>query len=640
MIKVNRFGMNNRASPLAVAGPVCRLTQNAELPAPGIARKRRGIVQAVTIDMTVGIVAPYRFLCWKVGSTTYRIACGADAAAFVNGFNNYLYVRDDTLDDGAIYSDPSTQVTDAWGLDVPTVAAPMTAEHTTLSCLAAGYYRYAVAAFDKTRWVESAAVFLMGTPRPMTSPLMQTDKMQQLDGFNHAVGIPEVTCADTFVRYYRGHPMAGSVWPVVLPHQISPFRFMRLVEEKATGSGHADAFTHSGGENEGRLLDFATTVVPRCASALLHDGRWWHTLGHETTDVFKVYYTRGICPEIYAAVEHAILQELQAGLQRGIAEIFVPTECGPVTGQAAMGAEHLILCRYGAWPVMLAGEVNLYDVGRNLWTGCVSQATIAISPWGTWWVSEEGITLWTGQGPPQVISLAALDIEDADTLFATDLSGACGAFDVKHRRYICVIPKSGGGQIILSVQADLLPDEFGLSLWTLSSDAGVGLGAITGVGYDSEAGEIVFLFGTAANQGTVTAKKPKTGCYRDGADTAAGKLYGFKVEPWALANQGPGEQKADLGLRLIVQRDDASEVQEVTVALTGLKTAEEAAASASNGTIRWPAGEYGPRRFLGNPVQGRIVKAVITNTDAMPLEIREVMFGSGDELDRADQRPG
>jgi hypothetical protein len=623
------------------------LTLNAELPAPGIARKRRGVVTDVDIDMFVGAVAPYRFFSWKApNGTTYRIVCGSDAEAFVNGFNNYLYIRDGAHTSGAIYSDAEAapmQVAAAWGLDAPTTLGVMSHADGAgnLSCLAAGYYRMAVASFDKDRWVESPALFLMGTERAGLYTALHTDQMQQISGVSEVITVPAITTTAAFVRVYRGNPMGGSEWPLVMPHLITPFRYLRLVDEKTLLEAAAGWSDH-GGQVEGRVLDYATTVVPRCRSALFHDGRWWHT--RTTAGDYKVFYTRGICPEIYAAVEHAILQEQAAGLERGVAEFIVPTGCGPITGQVALGGEHLILCRYGSWPVQQAKEVGLYDVGRNLWVGCTSEATVADSPWGIWWVAEEGIVLWNGQGPPQVLSLASLDIEDADTLFATDLSGAMATFDVKHRRYVCVVPKSGGGQIILTVQADLLPGEFGLSLWTLSTDTAVGLGTITGIGYDWAAGEVVFVF-AAVGQNPMTAKTFKDACHRDGLDTGAGLAFDFKLEPWALANQGgagPGEQKADLGLRVIVHRDDVTASQSVAVALAGLKTTEEAGtpASTATGTITWAAGQYGPKRFPGGPVIGRMVRAVLTNTDIYPLEIREVQVGSGQELKEADERPG
>lgn len=639
MIKVQRFGMANKPSPLGLAGPVCRLTLNAELPTPGVCRKRRGIVTDLDIDMQVGTVAPYHFFCWQVGGTMYRIACGADGEAFVNGFNNYLYIRSAAAPNGVIYSDAEAAphvVRAGWGLPAPT-GGLMSVAAATLSCLGAGYFRMAVASFDPATWCESPAVFLKGTQRTGLYTDWHTDEMQQIFGVSEAIAITAVTsgAGGTKIRFYRGNPMGGSEWPTVPPYEKTPFRFLRLVEELASPA----TLTDKGGQPEGRILDYATTVVPRCCSAVFHMDRWWQT--RSAAGDQKVYYSRGVCPETYAAVDYALLQDVRDGLERGIADFFVPTDCGVVTGQVAQGNQHLILCRYGSWPVQRGREVGRYEAGRNLWIGCVSEATLANSPWGWWWLAEEGIVLWDGQGPPQILSLKHLDIEDADTLFATDLSAASAAFDVRHKRYVVCVPTSGGGQVILTVQADLLPEEFALSVWTLADDAKVGLGSVKGMGYDWEAGEVVFILD--AGQGSIAAKSPKTGCWRDGVDAAGGLTYDFKLEPWALANQGgagPGEQKADLGLRVIIHREEVTVAQSIAVELTGMKSGDEAETPTQTGTITWAAGERMPKRYPGPTVQGRLVKAVLTNTDIYPLEIREVQIGTGQELKEADERPG
>lgn len=162
--------MNNRASPL-LAGVQVRVALNAESVRPGHFSKRRGIATgSITIDKVFGDEAPYRIISWNdAGDDDRLIAFGANAIAFVNPLNGYLYARL-AAGNGTIWTTAvAAAYASAWGLGVPTQGATAlktdnldTAGPTSISsALDGGAYAVAVTGYHNIRNVESPPLFLV-----------------------------------------------------------------------------------------------------------------------------------------------------------------------------------------------------------------------------------------------------------------------------------------------------------------------------------------------------------------------------------------------------------------------------------------------------------------------------------------------
>jgi len=636
MIEIVEFGMDNRTSVLV--GDLTRLVVNAEFPALGRTALRRGLTTYDAADMQVGAAAPFRLFRWFVGGTSYLIAVGSDAEGFVNPLNNYLYARDAAgLAGGRIYSDAEavpTEVAALWGLAMPT--APVTTDFAaaTMSSLGSGFLLYFVSAWDPVRWVESLPVQCVATARPGVLTAFQTDQLQYIDNVSESVTFPEVDVLEgTYMRVYRGRVLGGCLSQGTWPSPVQAFRHTRLVEEKLvttpyTAGGHVDAWTDKGGQPEKRLLDRCTYVVPFCKSAAYWQAYWFHTRAPAAPYAF--YYTRRNCPETYGGDEASILAEEQGGVRQAKAEGLVPTDAGPITGQAVYGNTLLVLCEYGCWPMQPAREKGLWELSEdNLWIGCVSEATVTPSPYGTWWLAHEGIVLWPPGGAPQVLTMAVLDPAHPETDFAADLSAAFGAYDVKRRRYVVCIPRASGGQEFLVVQADRLPAVH-LGVWRF----GASLGTVVGMGYDQKLGELMFAF---APEQAVIVMRFTDNVYIDGK---AADLYALKIETWGLTREPEaGEQKADVKVRLIVHRTDVSAAQSVDATVLGLKTAEEPGGTALEGTFTWAVGEYAPKIFPGDPSHGRVFRTTLEYAGGAALEVRALQIGTGQEIRARDEVP-
>ncbi|MBE3098401.1 MAG: hypothetical protein IMZ44_14910 [Planctomycetes bacterium] len=701
MIELKDFGMDNRTSPLLVDG-LTRLAQNAVHPSPGIVEKRRGITADVTVSIRVGSVAPFKVRVWKVNATTTTYySFGADAVAFVNPWNNYLYTREPFIITGAtaaasavltvgthtfvngdevhisgatggtvgtewaalngrrtitavgastitvsvnsalfgpytastglaisdhIRSGPTTYVASAWGLSTPTGGQLSAGADGTGGVLGSGFWAGAVSKWDEPRYVESAADMCSATTYGSDVPCYESTKLQLLITIRFGLVWPSVTTASSHARYYRARILSVHPIPIVAyPTPAGSMRLMRLIDTRAATGGTAAGWTDAGGQAESKLLTRTGTVIPLCKAAEFFDNQWFHARPYDGASAYKVYVGPPNCPETYAAEENSVLAENQFGVQQGRGIIPIPTACGPVTGLVAQGGTLLVLCEYGAWRITRTGNLGLYGVAPdNLWVGCVSDATIAKGPEGTYWLAHEGIVLWPPNGLPQVFTLPFLDPADADTTFPVDLSGSFGAYDVNHRRYVVHVGTASSFGLCWSAETRKL------AKWTFGS----GLATLVGMGYDWITGELMFY---SLADGTYTCKSPGAAAYKD-THATTGQTIDFKVEAWALAT-AKQEQKADMTCRVIVHRTDVTAAQTLTASVLGLKTTEVAGGTATTGTLSWAISEYGPKVFNGATQRGRVFRVILNTTDAKPIQIRALQIGTREEIQKADFVP-
>jgi hypothetical protein len=625
MIEERNFAMRQKASPLGFR-QVCRLALNGEQTAPGIFAKRRGITTTVTVDLVIGQTAPFRPIRWKIGSNYYLVAVGSDSDAFLNPWNNWLYARSPTFltELSRIYSTPTYVIKEPWGIAVPVVTGTATNLGTTGSLFGSGGYLYAVTAWNEILKVESEPVFIEATGFPAVSGL-ETIKLVWIGGMGWSATIPAVTppANATAIRYYRERMVAlrvsGSSYEVAITGDASHLRF---IDEKTDGA----TWTDSGGQPLSRLLDYCYDVVPWAArSAPFRDG-WLYLTATESPCTHKLVKSNPMCPETYAGNKKSVIAETDAGLIQGQSEWAVPVDCGVPTGLAVQGGVALVLCDHGGWRFVDGRASGLYDLLQDhTWVGCVSAATIAHSPEGVWWLAKEGVVLWRGSdSQPEVITLDIIDTTDSDTPFATDLSGAMGAYDVARHEYKVIVPKSGGGQFLLTVRGDRLPNEVVVGKWTF----GASLPTVTGMGYDWYTDQVIYFFG--AYNGPLTAKAETAATYTEGASAST---YDFGVEEWWGEVGGrAGETKRAVAVRIFLHRTDTTTAQTVNVTLQGLRTSEETTAPTAT-ELTWKIGETEPKsKESATDILGRVVKVTLTNTDAKPLEFRCVQIGHPEEI--------
>jgi hypothetical protein len=378
----------------------------------------------------------------------------------------------------------------------------------------------------------------------------------------------------------------------------------------------------------GPLLDYCDDVPPFCAAAAFFDGCW--LFGADPSNPYKFYVSNPGCPENYAGNAKSVIAEGAGGdLEQVICELTVPMRAGPIVGFAVLGDAALVLCQYGAWPIIRSNMPGVYGISHDcLYVGCVSQATIAYSPVGVWWLAAEGIVLWTGAGAPEVITEQHIDPSHADTLFASDLSTACAAYDVPRKSYFCVVPKSGGGQFILAVRGDRLPNEIAVSKW----ENGTGLGDILGMGYDWSARQVVFLFTASA----LVGKALKTGTFGDQATSAGNYAFG-PVFLYGANERVRADQplvKRSLGMIITALRESVAAEQTVVVKVRGVYNSDDA--TGTDETLSpaavWPANSYKPVAALTTRSAGRLYRVSMMETSALPFEFSSVAIGSLDEM--------
>ena len=602
--EIRDFPMENRASPLVARSHAVRLAKNGRLVAPGRYVKREGFTVTAAPTMQLGVTAPFRIFTWTVSGTTYRIACGSDALAFVNPFNNWLYVRDAASD--RMYSAPTTEKATAWGLAAPAGLAALT-RNSDFSSFAGGGYVYAISYFNHERNVESPGTFYVWS---------SYDHISLNDGYQAYVTVPAIASPATRARVYRTQLFTQSHatgWSAVFRNDYSG---LRMFEEKSA----AGAFYDKGNQAESRLFDYATTTVPKCLIHTYFDGRHWYGTG------FTLYFSNPACPETYPGEPTSVVAEVQGGIHQAKGEIQIPPECGTITGLVAFGGTLMVLCQYGSWRLVAMDVPGFYSVSYdNLFVGCVSQATIARSPVGLWWLAREGVVWWDGQGPPVVLGSYVIDPEDSDTAFASDMTTACGAYDLKNREYVCVVPKSGGGQFALAVRGDRVPGEIAVSMWTFHAN----LGTVTGMGYDAVTNTLVLAVGT-----TTVATWTQNGAYYDG--TVNTNTFPLVIElVWGMGERITPEKPAIKQrpmAHVLIHRASAGQEQTVTWAIQGMRTTEESSGDSTTSTLVWASSAVGSRAIAPQDIAGRMFRFTFTNTDRYNLEYRGVLVGVAEDL--------
>ncbi len=618
--------MDNKASPLVMQGLIQTLCLNGEVTRAGHFAKRRAIATAVSGVTTFGSSAPYRIFRWTDrAGVSALVAAGSDMACFVNPVNGYLYVRGTGHTAGSIYNNPASMGAawkTAWGLNAPGTTLPTTDRTTANSRMLGGGYAYVMTYYDQTRNVESPpCAFLTSTTATAengTQLQWCAGPSQQVTFVAYNPSSPETNASH--LRIYRVRiltfPRSSSGW-YALPADPLGFTGARLIREIALTGYPLSLSNDSGGQPLGPLLSFAGTVVPACTHVIRHDGRWFS--GKDYT----VYFSNPDCPETYAAEisnypasgdkTTPTLGTSESGIVQGIATIDIPPDMGTIAGFVSAGDSLLVLCQEGAWRVLRLGDGITYGYAREPFTlGCVSESTIANTPYGAFWLSEQGVVRWDGQHVPELVTADVLDTENSDTAFATTLNWACAAFHFRRNQYICVVPKASG-QFILVVQADM-PMRRGVSysIWThnLASD-------ITGIGYDFNSGEVIY--------------KSSSSFYKAADDTYTenSSAYEFGIEAW-LTDDGSGSPvEANPTIRVTTLREYVAGEQTITVTGRGAPMPDEAAGNSRSKDLTLEVNEREKDAALLG-VSGECLFVSVKNTDTHPLTLMALdIFNAG-----------
>ena len=615
--------MDNKSSPLLVPGFVQTLCLNGEMTELGHFKKRREIGTAVTVGNTFGSSAPYRIFRWTdAAGLSVLIAAGSDVVAFVNPVNGYLYIHGTGYTSGAIFDDttsvPGSRFdSNGWGLVTPGATLPTTDRTTASSRMLGGGYAYVLTAYNDVRRVESlpCVVLVSATGAPENGDQLQwcSGPPQQVTFAAYNPSSPDTDW--THIRTYRVRlmtfPKSSSGWFALPadPLQLSGLRLIREVAASFPLTLVADA----GGQPLGPLLTHAGTPIPASmVAAERFDGRTFYAKGS------TVYFSNPDCPETYAAnvsnypatgdKTTPILGTTEGGLVQGEGIVDLPPDMGPIVGFAASEDTLLALCQTGAWRMLRLRDGITYGYAKQpLTLGCVSRATIASSPYGVWWLSEEGVVLWDGRHLPALVTKDVLDIGNSDTAFASDLSEACAAFHHRRQQYICAVPKSPSGQFLLCIQADKpLQRGVAYSVWTLNLAS-----AISGMGYDFSVGEVIYKSG--ANFYKATASPT----YDENSLT-----YSFRLKGWIVDNSGRPVAANPL-VRIKTLRDYVAGAQTLTLNVRGAPMPDESAGVNRSKALTLAANtRLNEGGLIG--VSGEAMFIDIENDDSEPLTLLAV----------------
>ena len=672
MIRYQDLWMNNRISPFLVNGLLARSIVNLVSDSPGHLAKRRGINRAVTVGLRIGS-APYNIFQWTYtggGGGTTLVAVGSNAIAFVNPLNSYLYTRTSAGVDG-IWSQPGAgaDIATSWGLATPT-GSFITDYGVRQSFLDGGVYAYAACGYDATRRVYSPPMF--GDSRTVGD-----DAFQLLYGPVYSIPITQTPAKPTgasHIRVFREQIQAISPATSWLRVRASRWGIsgMRLVAENAAGGAGSivndtgadyvcivantnkqpsanptfwaklstnaagawgagtayvanGAMVDEGGQGQGELLTFAHTVVPYGGAFAHFDGRMFYGTG------LNIYYANPLCPETYAGnttVQGAPLTPTLAatddGLMAGEGRILLRSGAGNIVAIASCVDQGLALCQYGSWSLIRLGDGVSYGAAQDMLSvGCSSRQTVCQTPYGVLWLSPDGIALWTGQGPPAVLTRDWLDLYGTEIGAATDLSGAMAAYDFKRNRYVCAVPKAAGGFTIIVLHMDRLESQqFCMRTWTLAHTT-----PLVGMGWDPTTMEVVFYF--FDGQQTYTAQVARDSSYKD-IDQATGTTYQASLD--LVWNGGEKEVLRNPTLTIVPYRATASSAQSVAVTMRGMPVDDAASGSARGPfTLTWGASEYSSKSIeMG--VSGKLIKIGITHQDALPFDVQELQLGETSDM--------
>ena len=701
--KTNEFGMNNRIAATAYEGFLVRAATNVTFPAPGHCQTRRGIDTAVAgtnagVDLVIG-TAPYQYLTWTPSTTTYRIWYGADAIAFVNPRNGYLYTRT-SGGAGEIYTTSLTPAFSAWGLT--TSGSFTTDEVSQMSELPAATYKLYACAWDPLRWCYGAPVEGVSITAGA-----QSSSIQYLTGPGYSIQLPALPTGGTKIRVFMvvtqtSSPSSGftpkplSIYPatdarllaepvfttgtydvtsytagppaqstVVLSGGVfgmastqsltptggtsTPFTVVSgggtntiVVNGDARGSDNGGHYSippiidHLPGESE--RLAWHHTVVPYGPAFMQRDGRVFY--GGGTGYTFGFAYSNPWCPETYAKTVTVggltivpLLAEGPQGAVWGEAETFFSAQSGNLVAFAAYGRDAMLaLCQYGAWTVDSPDGISYGVTEDRLAVGTTSRATVVPSPYGVGWTSWDGEALWAGQGVPNVVTRAHLDLYAAPlSTTVAGLETAFSAYDWKRGIRVTALPQASGSPVLLVSHMQFL--EYPQSgkpqyaVWTLGQTD-----TLVGMGYDNVLGEIVYLFSKTTG-GTTTryARYMGTGYAdvnpsSDASVTVAASIDGYWCEP----NQR--EVIDNPAAFLIPYRASAAQAQSVTATWTGLPLDDTAAGvTPVSETVTFAANtRQGMPTSAG--VSGKLIRLQLAWQSAYAFDLQELQVGDPGDI--------
>jgi len=390
----------------------------------------------------------------------YLVACGSDAIAFVNPYNNYLYSRTAAgVDSIGSHPSSSTDIDSGWGLTIPVQGGtPLYTDNvhydTTShkSSLDGGTYAVAIASYNEGRNVVGPPLFIQSETGGTSDHLQPVPGAGYSIEWSAAASTLVLDTKTSHARIYIERMQAVSASGTWLPYNVSRYRFHGLhcvIEEAvANTAAYHPAAAIDGDEPGDALLDYATTLVPYCPYHAEHDGRRLYGNG------LDVYYSNPNCPETYAGRTTAnngpvtpTLGITESGLIRGEAHLTVNPDGGTLTGFVSYADEVIALCQYGSWQLLRLSDGVSYGRSQHMFgVGCIAPATVRYTPWGAMWLERSGIGVWTGSGAPVVLTRRDIDLYGGEIDAGSDLSGAFAAFDFKRNQYIVVIPtdaKSG-----------------------------------------------------------------------------------------------------------------------------------------------------------------------------------------------------
>lgn len=697
---MDTFPMENKPSPFGLGRPQIALALNAESEGAGHFSKRRGVNTRATITSTFGSTAPFSLFEHVYGGTSYLIAVGADAIAFTSPFNGYLYSR--TSSNAYIGENPGhgswpAEIDSEWGIAAP--SGPFTTNNVDgssvshASALCGGAYAVAATCWNENRQLESGPLFATSLTTSGNGSL--SSLIQYLPGPGRSIEIISAASKDAKASHIRAYVERlqlvdkSTNW---LPVNSSRFGLLGM---RGVYEGTSLPSRISGLEIGGGFLPYSHTVVPQYTKVAEMDGRWFYGSG------YLVVYSNPNCPETYAKTATVnsgpatpILAASENGILRGETTFTVKPSRGTITGFATAGDEMLVLCQYGAWPVLRNGDGATYGRGQAPYShGTQSKATVCETPYGAMWLADDGIALWPGRGDPTIITREVLNLYGTEVDASADLSTACAAYDHKRNRYVVTIPtasKSGtcsGGSYASGVTTvtattnvftvaceDRTIAITGVGSFTISQYLGPTQVIVTGDAHTASGAAFTIAAGQCAivleadflDQRQVVVRR--WNLKHSSSVTGMGWSNSLKEIVW-LFQSGVAEYAVDgsyqdvygaltsydFGMDIIqgAERPDCSSVvkpellihatrrsiaqqQTISVVSRGMLTADIASGGTGTESVTWAASDY-LSKAIQSQQSGPLVRWRLRNTDAYALDITRIVFRERGETGRRDR---